>query len=72
MTALRRYPVLAALVIGALFMVLPFAVVAVNAVKSPAEYSAHGPLSLPAASTSTGSRTSGSASTSGKSSSTRS
>ncbi|MEU4167478.1 carbohydrate ABC transporter permease [Streptomyces sp. NPDC026665] len=47
MTALRRYPVLAALVIGALFMVLPFAVVALNAVKSPAEYSAHGPLGLP-------------------------
>ncbi|MEY2248781.1 carbohydrate ABC transporter permease [Streptomyces sp. SAS_267] len=47
MTALRRYPVLGALVIGALFMVLPFAVVAVNAVKSPAEYAEHGPLSLP-------------------------
>ncbi|MGW3915792.1 carbohydrate ABC transporter permease [Streptomyces sp. NPDC005070] len=47
MTALRRYPVLVALVIGALFMVLPFAVVALNAVKSPAEYSAHGPLGLP-------------------------
>ncbi|WP_392966827.1 carbohydrate ABC transporter permease [Streptomyces sp. LN245] len=47
MTALRRYPVLVALVIGALFMVLPFAVVALNAVKSPAEYSANGPLSLP-------------------------
>lgn len=72
MTALRRYPVLVALVIGALFMVLPFAVVAVNAVKSPAEYSEHGPLSLPAASISTVSRTSGSAWTSGGSSSTRS
>ncbi|MFD5814508.1 carbohydrate ABC transporter permease [Streptomyces sp. NPDC127038] len=47
MTALRRYPVLVALVVGALFMVLPFAIVALNAVKSPAEYSAHGPLSLP-------------------------
>lgn len=47
MTALRRYPVLVALLIGALFMVLPFAVVALNAVKSPAEYSEHGPLSLP-------------------------
>ncbi|MGW1063591.1 carbohydrate ABC transporter permease [Streptomyces aureus] len=47
MTALRRYPVLAALVLGALFMVVPFAVVALNAVKSPAEYAAHGPLSLP-------------------------
>ncbi|MFD0069777.1 carbohydrate ABC transporter permease, partial [Streptomyces sp. NPDC127574] len=47
MTALRRYPVLLALVVGALFMVLPFVVVAVNAVKSPAEYAEHGPLSLP-------------------------
>ncbi|MFD9204601.1 carbohydrate ABC transporter permease, partial [Streptomyces anthocyanicus] len=47
MTALRRYPVLLALVIGALFMVLPFLIVTVNAVKSPAEYSANGPLSLP-------------------------
>ncbi|MCX4915049.1 carbohydrate ABC transporter permease [Streptomyces sp. NBC_00687] len=47
MTALRRYPVLLALVVGALFMVLPFVVVALNAVKSPAEYAEHGPLSLP-------------------------
>ncbi|GHJ36475.1 ABC transporter permease [Streptomyces sp. TS71-3] len=47
MTALRRSPVLAALVIGAVLMVLPFAIVALNAVKSPAEYNAHGPLSLP-------------------------
>lgn len=46
-TALRRYPVLIALCIAALFMVVPFAIVAVNAVKSPAEYSANGPLSLP-------------------------
>ncbi|WP_189930966.1 carbohydrate ABC transporter permease [Streptomyces sulfonofaciens] len=28
-------------------MVLPFVIVALNAVKSPAEYNAHGPLSLP-------------------------
>ncbi|GAP48397.1 carbohydrate ABC transporter permease [Streptomyces azureus] len=42
-----RYPVLVALFIGALFMVLPFLIVALNAVKSPAEYSANGPLSLP-------------------------
>lgn len=47
MTALRRYPVLAALVIGAVFMILPFVVVALNALKTPAEYAAHGPLSLP-------------------------
>jgi raffinose/stachyose/melibiose transport system permease protein len=47
MRAVRRYPVLAALVLAAVFMVLPFAVVALNAVKSPAEYAAHGPLSLP-------------------------
>jgi ABC-type sugar transport system permease subunit len=46
-TAARRYPVLVALFIGALFMVLPFLIVAVNAVKSPAEYSSNGPLSLP-------------------------
>ncbi|NJP99805.1 carbohydrate ABC transporter permease [Streptomyces zingiberis] len=45
--AARRYPVLVALCVGAVFMVLPFAVVALNAVKSPAEYSAGGPLSLP-------------------------
>ncbi|MEU5598114.1 carbohydrate ABC transporter permease [Streptomyces sp. NPDC020298] len=45
--ALRRYPVLVALSLAALFMVVPFVIVAVNAVKSPAEYSAHGPLSLP-------------------------
>lgn len=47
MKAVTRYPVLAALVVAALFMVAPFAVVALNAVKSPAEYSAGGPLSLP-------------------------
>ncbi|MEU1304057.1 carbohydrate ABC transporter permease [Streptomyces shenzhenensis] len=45
--ALRRYPVLIALCVAALFMVVPFVIVAVNAVKSPAEYSRHGPLSLP-------------------------
>ena len=46
-TALRRYPVLIALCIAALFMVVPFLIVAVNAVKSPTEYSQNGPLSLP-------------------------
>ncbi|MFJ2603417.1 carbohydrate ABC transporter permease [Streptomyces sp. NPDC091279] len=45
--ALRRYPVLIALSLAALFMVVPFLIVAVNAVKSPAEYAAHGPLSMP-------------------------
>ncbi|MFI0822413.1 carbohydrate ABC transporter permease [Streptomyces sp. NPDC021098] len=47
MRSLRRYPVLAALIVAAVLMVLPFLVVALNAVKSPAEYSANGPLSLP-------------------------
>lgn len=47
MNALRRYPVLLALVLAAAFMVLPFAIVTVNAFKSPAEYAADGPLSLP-------------------------
>ncbi|NUR01239.1 MAG: carbohydrate ABC transporter permease [Streptomyces sp.] len=42
-----RYPVLVALGVLALVMVLPFAVVVLNALKSPADYSAHGPLSLP-------------------------
>ncbi|MFW6693431.1 carbohydrate ABC transporter permease [Streptomyces sp. MAR4 CNX-425] len=47
MTAVRKYPVLAALVLGAAFMVLPFVVVLMNAVKSPEEYSSDGPLSMP-------------------------
>jgi raffinose/stachyose/melibiose transport system permease protein len=47
MRAVRRYPVLVALCAGALFMLAPFLVVAVNAVKSPAEYARNGPLSLP-------------------------
>ncbi|MFI7504126.1 carbohydrate ABC transporter permease [Streptomyces sp. NPDC049687] len=46
-SALRRYPVLIALCLAALLMVVPFLIVAVNAVKSPAEYSQDGPLSLP-------------------------
>ncbi|GAB7108760.1 carbohydrate ABC transporter permease [Streptomyces phaeofaciens] len=45
--ALRRYPVLIALCLAALFMVVPFLIVTVNAVKSPAEYARGGPLSLP-------------------------
>ncbi len=47
MRTVKRYPVLAALIVAAALMVLPFLVVALNAVKSPAEYSANGPLSLP-------------------------
>ncbi|MEU5045945.1 carbohydrate ABC transporter permease [Streptomyces griseorubiginosus] len=46
-TALRRYPVLIALCVAALFMVVPFLIVTVNAFKSPAEYARNGPLSLP-------------------------
>lgn len=41
------YAVLTALSVLAVMMLLPFAIVAMNALKSPAEYSAHGPLSLP-------------------------
>ncbi|MFI9585197.1 carbohydrate ABC transporter permease [Streptomyces sp. NPDC052236] len=47
MRAAQKYPVLVALIIGALFMIAPFLIVAINAVKSPAEYSANGPLALP-------------------------
>jgi raffinose/stachyose/melibiose transport system permease protein len=44
---IARYPVLFALGVLALVMLLPFGIVVVNALKSPADYSAHGPLSLP-------------------------
>ena len=47
MNAVKRYPVLVAMFLGAVFMVLPLLIVLVNALKSPAEYSANGPLSLP-------------------------
>lgn len=47
MKALKRYPVLVAMILGAIFMVLPLLIVLINALKSPADYSAHGPLSLP-------------------------
>lgn len=47
MTAVKRYPVLVAIVLGALFMVLPLLIVLNNALKSPADYAAHGPLALP-------------------------
>ncbi|WP_229075548.1 carbohydrate ABC transporter permease [Actinoplanes sp. DH11] len=42
-----RFGVLAALVVLLLLMVGPLLVVAVNAVKNPAEYAADGPLSIP-------------------------
>ncbi len=47
MKALKRYPVLLALCLAALFMITPFLIVTLNAVKSPAEYAQNGPLSLP-------------------------
>jgi raffinose/stachyose/melibiose transport system permease protein len=42
-----RWAVLFALVVLAVVMVFPFVIVTLNAVKSPADYSSHGPLSLP-------------------------
>ncbi|MCK2221344.1 carbohydrate ABC transporter permease [Actinomadura sp. ATCC 31491] len=42
-----RWAVLFALAVLAVVMLFPFALVAMNAVKSPAEYSTQGPLSLP-------------------------
>ncbi|WP_327046994.1 carbohydrate ABC transporter permease [Microbispora sp. NBC_01189] len=42
-----RWAVLAALVVLAVVMLVPFAIVTLNAFKSPAEYSSGGPLSLP-------------------------
>ncbi|HEX4818310.1 MAG TPA: carbohydrate ABC transporter permease [Nonomuraea sp.] len=42
-----RWAVLFALVVLAVVMLFPFAVVAMNAVKSPAEYGTRGPLSFP-------------------------
>jgi raffinose/stachyose/melibiose transport system permease protein len=41
------YAVLVSLIVLAVVMLLPFVIIALNAVKSPAEYSSHGPLSLP-------------------------
>jgi raffinose/stachyose/melibiose transport system permease protein len=41
------YALLASLVVLALVMLLPFVIITLNAFKTPAEYSAHGPLSLP-------------------------
>ncbi|WP_433500362.1 carbohydrate ABC transporter permease [Sphaerimonospora sp. CA-214678] len=42
-----RWAVLAALVVLAVVMLFPFVIVTSNAIKSPAEYSSGGPLSLP-------------------------
>jgi raffinose/stachyose/melibiose transport system permease protein len=42
-----RHFVLALLVVGALLTLFPFFLAAVNAVKSPADYGAHGPIALP-------------------------
>jgi raffinose/stachyose/melibiose transport system permease protein len=44
---LAPYAVLAALVLLSLVMLFPFALVALNAVRTPAEYAQHGPLGLP-------------------------
>jgi raffinose/stachyose/melibiose transport system permease protein len=44
---LGSWVVLALLVLGAVVVLLPFAIVALNAVKTPAEYAANGPLALP-------------------------
>lgn len=42
-----RWVILAVTVAAALLMMAPFAIMVLNAFKSPADYSAHGPLSLP-------------------------
>ncbi|HKT05266.1 MAG TPA: carbohydrate ABC transporter permease [Rugosimonospora sp.] len=44
---MRRYPVLAALVVALALVLAPFLAIAVNAVKSPSDYATHGPLALP-------------------------
>ena len=41
------YALLVSLVLLAVVMLLPFVIIAFNAIKSPAEYSSHGPLSPP-------------------------
>jgi raffinose/stachyose/melibiose transport system permease protein len=41
------YVVLAGIIVLAVMMLLPFALVAVNAVKTPSDFAAHGPVSLP-------------------------
>ncbi|MEO3861038.1 carbohydrate ABC transporter permease [Acrocarpospora sp. B8E8] len=44
---MRRYSLLAALIVLAFVMLFPFLLVGLNAFKSPAEYSSGGPLALP-------------------------
>jgi raffinose/stachyose/melibiose transport system permease protein len=44
---IRKYSVLVSLAVLAAVMLVPFAIVTLNAVRSPADYSANGPLSLP-------------------------
>ncbi|WP_449062175.1 carbohydrate ABC transporter permease [Planomonospora algeriensis] len=44
---IRKYSVLVSLAVLAVVMLVPFAIVTLNAVRSPADYSANGPLSLP-------------------------
>ncbi|MEU3163441.1 carbohydrate ABC transporter permease [Streptosporangium sp. NPDC006930] len=44
---IRKYSVLVSLVVLAVAMLVPFAIVTLNAVKSPADYSSGGPLGLP-------------------------
>jgi raffinose/stachyose/melibiose transport system permease protein len=41
------YALLVSLIVLAVVMLLPFVIIAINAFKTPAEYSSHGPLSLP-------------------------
>jgi raffinose/stachyose/melibiose transport system permease protein len=43
----RSYTLLVSLIVLAVLMLLPFAIIGVNAFKTPAEYSSHGPLGLP-------------------------
>ncbi len=42
-----RYVIIAGLVVLAALMLFPFGIVAINALKSPADYAANGPLGLP-------------------------
>ncbi|GAA3444222.1 carbohydrate ABC transporter permease [Planomonospora venezuelensis] len=44
---IRKYSVLVSLAVLAVVMLVPFAIVALNAVRSPEDYAANGPLSLP-------------------------
>jgi raffinose/stachyose/melibiose transport system permease protein len=46
-TGIVRYLIIAGLVLLAIIMLFPFAIVAINAVKTPADYATSGPLALP-------------------------